>query len=234
MEEWIGGRRTHTSQTRIIKLHIPQASLIEHLELLLINLGHVGKVLFVIRIHAFGIGLALLVAHVEPGRGDHGQLDVRPLLLRGELLHQLQLVQVRLALLPVVSQLGARNDTVARHHLAVLLDQADDVRVVEAEHAGLGFLQSDGPFKLVPHQAPEAGAVELAAVDGLEAEFLLEFDDISNRLLFNGGESGLFGGKAPVTDGFAGVEKVLGPQEGPHVFGAEGSHLDLVLGGLWV
>ena len=222
-----------TSQTRVIELDIPQPSLIKHLKLLLVNLGHIRKVLLIIRIHALRIRLALLITHVEPRRGNHGQLDVLPLLLGRELLHELQLMQVRLARLAVMLQLGAGNDAVARHHLAVLLDQADHVRVVQAEHARLGLLEGDGALELVPHQTPEAGAIELAAVDGLEAEFLLQLDDVADGFLLDGREAGLLRGETLVADGFTDGEKVLGTQEGAHVFGLEGSHFDLVDGVVW-
>lgn len=219
-------KTARTSQTRIIKLDIPQPSLIQHLELLLIHLCHICKVLLIVLVHALRIRLALLIPHMEPGRCDHGQLDILPLFLGNKLLNELQLMQVRLALLPVMFEFRTSNDAVTGHHLAVLLDQTDDVRVVQPEHGRLGFLQGDGAVELVPHETPEAGAVEFARVDGFEAEFLLELDDVADGFLFDGRETGFFRGNTLVADGFARGEKVLGTQERAHVFGAEGRHLD--------
>lgn len=83
-----------TSKTRVVKLDIPQTGVVQHLKLGLVDLGNVGEVLAVVGIRLLGVGPVLLVAHVEPGRGDHGELDVLPLALGQGSLHQLQLVQV--------------------------------------------------------------------------------------------------------------------------------------------
>lgn len=161
-------------------------------------------------------------------RSDHRKFDVAPFALWESRLHQLQLVQVGDGPGRVVRQLGASNDGIAGHDLPVLLDQADDIRVVEAEHAGLGVLETDSALEFIPHKTPEAGAVELARGDGLQAQFPLQLDDILHGLLLDSREAGLLLGDALFADGLAGVEEVLGTQERPHMLGAEGrgSHDD--------
>lgn len=214
-----------TCQTGVVKLHVPQARLVQHVQLGLVHLRNVLEVLGVARVHALLPGLVLLVAHVEPGGGDHGQLDVSPPLLGQGGLEQLQLVQVALALGGAVAQLGAGDDAVAGHDLALLLDERDYVRVVEAEHAGVGLLQGDGALELVPHQAPEPRAVVLARRHRAEAQVRLDLGHLRHRLLLQIRQPGLLG-RLALADGLAGVQEGLGPQQRAHVLGAEGgSHV---------
>ena len=164
---------------------------------------------------------------MEPGGSDHGELDVGPPLLGQGGLDELQLVQVAGALLgPAVGQLGAGDDAVAGHDLPVLLDERDDVRVVQAEHGGLGLLQGGAALELIPHQAPESRAVVLARADGAEAQVRLQLDDVGHGLLLEGGQVGLLGSLA-LPDSLTGIQEGLGPEEGAQVLGAEeGSHLE--------
>jgi len=213
-----------TSQTGVVELHIPQAGIVQHLKFILVNLGDVLEVFCVVGISILGVGTTLLVAHVEPCGCDHCELDVTPLALGHECLDQLELVKVGCRLLLVVGQLGASDDGVTGHDLAVLLDETDDIRVVEAEHGGFGILETEGALELVPHQAPEACAIVFAAGDCLEAQILLQLDYMSNRFLLNLWEIGRLWADALVTDSFTSVEELLWPQERAHVLCAEGWH----------
>lgn len=214
-------RTALTRHAGVIKLNIPQPSLIQLLQLRLINLGHIPKILRITPIRLRSIRPPLLIPLMEPRRRNHRELDRPPLLLRHSLLHEPQLMQVRHRLGRVVRELGPRDDRISRHDLAILLDQADHVRVVQPEHAGLCVGELGGALELVPHEAPEARAVELAAGDGLEAQVALELDDVGDGGFFDGGEVCFRGGGA-VADELAGCEEGLGPEEGAHVFGAEG------------
>lgn len=157
---------------------------------------------------------------MEPGGRDHGQLDIGPVLLGQVRLDELQLVQVGHALGRAVAQLATGNDAVARHDLAVLLDERDDVRVVQPEQAGVGILQARGAVKLVPHEAPEAGADELAVAEGAEAQVALQLDDLGNGLGLGGGQArGVLG--LALANGLADSQQGLWPEQRAHVLGAE-------------
>lgn len=157
---------------------------------------------------------------MEPRRRNQRHLNLAPFLLGERRLHQLQLMQVALpanALLP--ADFAPRNDAVAGHDLALLLNQRDDVRVVEAEHRGVGFLQGDRARELVPHVAPEARAVVLARAYGVKAGIELERDDVLDGRGLEGVEVGR---RLAGADGLTGIEEGLGAEEGTHVLGAEG------------
>lgn len=87
----------------------------------------------------------------------------------------------------IVSDLATGNDRVSGHDLSILFDQADHVRVIEAEHASLCILKANRAFELVPEQSPESCTVVLATGDALVAKVELGLDDLSNGLFLNGG-----------------------------------------------
>lgn len=172
---------------------------------------------------------------MEPRRRDKRQLDILPACLRHSRLHKLQLVQVALAALALgPAELAPRNDTIARHDLALLLNQTDHVRVVQAEHARLGFLQGDRAVEFVPHVTPKSLAVVLARPHGAETQVPLELDNLGDGLLLECGEAQLFG-RLALAFGLAGVEEGLRAQQGAHVLCAERrSHFGLIaVAGLW-
>lgn len=96
--------------------------------------------------------------------------------------------------------------------------------MVEAEKSGLCLLEAEGALELVPHEAPEAGAVVLAARHSLQAQLLLQLHDLGDGLSLNLRQAGILRAEALVADGLADVKQLLGPQEGPHVLGAERRH----------
>jgi hypothetical protein len=205
-------------------LNIPEASLVELIQLGLIDLGHVLEVLRVVGIRLLGVRASLFVPHVEPRRRDHGELDIAPLALGHEFLHQTELVEVGLRLLRAVFQLRAGNDRIPRHDFAVLLDQRHYVRMIESEQRGLGVLEPDSAVEFVPHEAPEASPVVFAAGHCLEAQLLLQLNHLSNGLFLDGGQTSRLRGQAFLADGLPDVQQPLGPQEGAHVLGAERRH----------
>lgn len=222
-------KKKPTGQARVIKLHVPQPSLVQRVQLRLVDLGHVLEVLGVARVHALLPRLVLLVAHVEPGRRDDGELDVPPPLPRRRRLHQAQLVQVAgagAALGP--RQPRARHDAVPRHHLAVRLDERHHVRVVEPEQRRLGLLQRERALELVPHEAPEARAVELARRHGAQPRVRLQLHHVRHRPRLERRQPGLLGRLVAPADGLARVEEGLRAEERAQVLGAEGRRHDIL------
>jgi hypothetical protein len=123
-----------TSHSRIIKLHISQASFIQHIKLLLIHFGNISEIVGIVFVGLWRIRLSLLVSHVEPSGRDDRQFDILRLTLRQTLLHKFQLVQV-CARRVWVRQFPASNDGISRHDFAVLLDEGHNIWMVETEHA---------------------------------------------------------------------------------------------------
>ncbi|KAI6755828.1 hypothetical protein HG531_004934 [Fusarium graminearum] len=206
-----------------------QTSLVQHIKLGLINLGNVGKVLFIVLIRLRSISLALLITHVEPSRSDHGELDGAPLLLWHKLLHKLQLVQVGDRLLRVVGELAASNDRVAGHDLAILLDQAHHIGMVQTEKTGLSILELSAALELIPHESPESSPGELAASYSLEAQFLLHLDNFLDSFILDSFKTCILWGETLFTDLLSHIEESLGSKQGAHVLSAERlerSHID--------
>ncbi len=154
-------------------------------------------------------------------RRNHCQLNVSPLLLRHKLLHQLQFMQITPRPGLRILDLASRDDRIARHDLAIPLNQANNVRMVQPEHTGLGILQAGRALELIPKQAPEPCPVELAARHALETQVQLSLHNLSDGLFLDGGKARLFLRKALVTNGGADVQQLLWSEQRAHMLGPE-------------
>lgn len=139
-----------TSQVGVVVLHVPAASVVQNLKLILAGLGDVGEVLDIRAVHVGGVGLALLVPQVVPVRGGKGDLDVLDLVGGDEAGEVLELVDI-----------GASNVldlTRADHALTGLVacfNESGDIGSVGTEDIRVDFVDLLETFQTREEGAPE-------------------------------------------------------------------------------
>lgn len=79
-------RKSLTREVWIVKLYIPQAVIIQDLQLVLIRRGDVGEVLIITRIHILRIRFALFIPQMIPIRRRERQLQILHFTLRDKTL----------------------------------------------------------------------------------------------------------------------------------------------------
>ena len=84
----------HTSQVRVIDLHIAESIVVQDLELSAVCFGNIGEVLCVCGVDFLGVCTAGLVSQVIPVGSSHGQLRFMLSFLRQEVLQVVPLVDV--------------------------------------------------------------------------------------------------------------------------------------------